>query len=30
MKEAIPLTQPNRDLFYQGAAEGYTDYPPAA
>jgi N-ethylmaleimide reductase len=27
MKEAIPLNRPNRDLFYQGGAEGYTDYP---
>jgi N-ethylmaleimide reductase len=29
MRDGIALTQPNRDLFYQGGAEGYTDYPPA-
>ena len=27
MREGIELNQPNRDLFYQGGAEGYTDYP---
>jgi N-ethylmaleimide reductase len=30
MRDGIALTQPNRDLFYQGGAEGYTDYPPAS
>jgi N-ethylmaleimide reductase len=30
MKEDIALSPSHRDLYYQGGAEGYTDYPPAA
>jgi N-ethylmaleimide reductase len=27
MRDDIPLSPSNRDLYYQGGAEGYTDYP---
>lgn len=27
LRDDIPLSQSNRDLYYQGGAEGYTDYP---
>lgn len=27
MRDGIPLSPSNRDLYYQGGAEGYTDYP---
>lgn len=30
MRKDIALSPSNRDLYYQGGAEGYTDYPPAA
>jgi N-ethylmaleimide reductase len=30
MREDLAIRQPNRDLFYQGGAEGYIDYPPVA
>ena len=30
MKADIALSPPNRDLYYQGGAEGYTDYPAAS
>ena len=28
LKRDAPLAQPNRQTFYGGDAEGYTDYPP--
>jgi N-ethylmaleimide reductase len=30
MREDLAIRQPKRDLFYQGGAEGYIDYPPVA
>ena len=27
LREGAPLNEPNRDTFYGGGAEGYTDYP---
>ncbi|MEC9360026.1 MAG: alkene reductase [Pseudomonadota bacterium] len=27
LRESAPLNEPNRDTFYGGGAEGYTDYP---
>ncbi|MDB5607629.1 MAG: NADH:flavin oxidoreductase/NADH oxidase, partial [Bradyrhizobium sp.] len=30
MRDDIALSLSNRDLYYQGGAHGYTDYPPAS